>query len=86
MRESFRDPSGHGVRLQSFLDLARFRIQNILLVFSHDSFILAEDGQLSDLVLTESLDLALRRPPTLTRVSTGGRRCRWRCRSAALIS
>src|SRR5216683_3933880 len=57
---------------QSFVDLARFRVQEILLVSSlYDSFTLSEDGQLNELVLSEFLDLNLRHPPTLTRVSTG---------------
>ena len=54
------------------MDLAKFRVQEILLVSSlYDSFTLAEDGQLNELVLSEFLDLNLRHPPTLTRVSTG---------------
>jgi CheY-like chemotaxis protein len=54
------------------VDLGRFRVQEILLVSSlYDSFTLAEDGQLNELVLSEFLDLNLRHPPTLTRVSTG---------------
>lgn len=62
----------HSLRLQGFLDLSRFRILDILLVSSlYDSFILAEDGQLSELVLGQFLDLNLRHPPNLTRVSTG---------------
>src|SRR5712692_5767808 len=57
---------------QDFVDLARYRVQEILLVSSlYDSFTLAEDGQLGELVLSEFLDLNLRHPPTLTRVSTG---------------
>ena len=57
---------------QDFVDLARFRVQEILLVSSlYDSFTLAEDGQLNELVLSEFLDLNVRQPPTLTRVSTG---------------
>jgi CheY-like chemotaxis protein len=57
---------------QDFVDLARFRVQEILLVSSlYDSFTLAEDGQLNELALSEFLDLNLRHPPTLTRVSTG---------------
>jgi len=54
------------------MDIAKFRVQEILLVSSlYDSFTLAEDGQLNELVLSEFLDLNLRHPPTLTRVSTG---------------
>src|SRR5690348_12255212 len=57
---------------QDFVDLAEFRVQDILLVSSlYDSFTLAEDGQLNELVLSEFLDLNLRHPPSLTRVSTG---------------
>ena len=57
---------------QSFVDLAHYRVQEILLVSSlYDSFTLAEDGQLNELVLSEFLDLNVRHPPTLTRVSTG---------------
>jgi CheY-like chemotaxis protein len=57
---------------QDFVDLARFRVQEILLVSSlYDSFTLAEDGQLHELVLSEFLDLNLRQPPAITRVSTG---------------
>ena len=47
-------------------------VQDILLVTSlYDSFILAEDGNLGELVLTEFLDLNLRHTPELTHVSTG---------------
>jgi CheY-like chemotaxis protein len=47
-------------------------VQEILLVSSlYDSFTLSEDGQLNELVLSEFLDLNLRHPPTITRVSTG---------------
>jgi CheY-like chemotaxis protein len=54
------------------MDLATFRVQEILLVSSlYDSFTLAEDGPLNELVLSEFLDLNLRHPPTITRVSTG---------------
>ena len=59
------------VRLQSFADLARVRVQEILLVSSlYDFFTLTEDGQLAELVLREFLDLNLQHP-NLTRVSTG---------------
>lgn len=50
----------------------RRRVENILLVSSlYDSFILAEDGQLNELILGEFLDLNLRHTPGLTRVSSG---------------
>ncbi len=65
-------PASRIAEWQDFVDLAKFRVQSILLVSSlYDSFTLAEDGQLNELVLTEFLDLNLRHPPTLTRVSTG---------------
>src|SRR5262249_15559804 len=72
---NFRMPGLQDGRIagwQDFVDLARFRVQEILLVSSlYDSFTLAADGQLNELVLTEFLDLNLRHPPALTRVSTG---------------
>ena len=59
-------------RLQRFHDLMRFRVNDILLVSSlYDSFILSEDGQVSELILSEFLDLNLHHTPGLTRVSTG---------------
>jgi CheY-like chemotaxis protein len=49
-----------------------YHVQDVLLVSSlYDSFILAEDGNLGELVLTEFLDLNLRHTPELTHVSTG---------------
>ncbi len=48
------------------------RIHDILLVSSrYDSFILAQDGQLNELVLSEYLQLNLHNTPGLTQVSTG---------------
>lgn len=67
-----RGAPGFGSRFRGFHDLARHQIHEILLVSSlYDSFILAEDGQLNELILSESLDLNLRHPPALTHVSTG---------------
>ena len=55
-----------------FHDLMQYRVQDILLVSSlYDSFILAEDGQLNERILSESLELNLRHVPGVTRVSTG---------------
>ena len=49
-----------------------FRVHNMLLVSSlYDSFILAEDGQVSELVFSEFLELNLHHIPGLSRVSTG---------------
>ena len=59
-------------RFARFQDLAQHRVENILLVCSlYDSFILAEDGQLGELILGEFLDLSLRHSPGITRVSSG---------------
>ncbi len=53
-------------------DLMRFRVQNILFVSSlYESFIMSEDGQLNELILTKFLDLNLSQAPNLTRVSSG---------------
>ena len=50
----------------------RFRVQNILFVSSlYESFIMSEDGQLNELILTKFLDLNLSQAPNLTRVSSG---------------
>jgi CheY-like chemotaxis protein len=61
-----------GARLLGFLDLCRFRVSDILLVSSlYDSFILTEEGHVGERMASEFLDLNLRPPPSLTRVSTG---------------
>jgi len=50
----------------------RYRVGRILLVSSpYDYFILAEDDQLTERVLTQFLDVGLRHTPDLMRVSTG---------------
>jgi len=50
----------------------RFRVQNILFVSSlYESFIMSEDGQLNELILTKFLDLNLSQAPNITRVSSG---------------
>src|ERR1039458_8568035 len=62
-----------GSSWKGFQDLMQYRVQDILLVSSlYDSFILAEDGQLNERILSESLELNLRHVPGITRVSTGG--------------
>ena len=64
------NPAG---REASLRDLMRFRVQNILFVSSlYESFIMAEDGQLNELILTKFLDLNLNQAPNITRVSSGG--------------
>ncbi len=58
--------------LERFGRLMPRRVRRILLVASaYDSFILEQDGQLSDLILTELLDPNLRNVPSITSVSTG---------------
>ena len=60
-----------GVRQSRFQRLMSYHVQDILLVTSlYDSFILAEDGNIGELILTEFLDLNLRHSPELTHVST----------------
>ncbi len=47
-------------------------VHEILLVSSlYDSFTLSEDGKLSDLIMSEFLDMNLRHTPGVTQVSTG---------------
>ncbi len=59
-------------RTGSLQDLMRFRVQNILFVSSlYESFIMSEDGQLNELILTKFLDLNLSQAPNLTRVPSG---------------
>jgi CheY-like chemotaxis protein len=66
---SRRSPFG---RFAAFQDLAQHRVENILLVSSlYDSFILAEDGQLGEVVFGRFLDLSFRHSPGITRVSSG---------------
>ncbi len=63
---------GYGGRTGSLQDLMRHRVQNILFVSSlYESFIMAEDGQLNELILSKFLDLNLSQAPNLTRVSSG---------------
>src|SRR5512132_3515779 len=62
-----------GNRLPRFSDLARFRVRDILLVSSlYDSFILAEDSELQEVILKEFLDLNVRSTPAVTHVPTAG--------------
>ncbi len=63
---------GYGGRTGSLQDLMRNRVQNILFVSSlYESFIMAEDGQLNELILSKFLDMNLSQAPNLTRVSNG---------------
>ncbi len=57
---------------EGYEELETFRVQNIILVSSlYDSFILREDGRLSELLIGESLELNLQHPPGITHVATG---------------
>jgi CheY-like chemotaxis protein len=61
-----------GSQIGSLQDLMRVRVQNILFVSSlYESFIMAEDGQLNELILSKFLDLNLSQAPNLRRVSSG---------------
>ncbi len=61
-----------GALSPAFADLASFKVHEVLFVLSHyDSFILAEDGQLDDRVLSSFLDLNLRILPSVTQVESG---------------
>jgi len=56
---------------EGFENLMPFRVQDILLVSSlYDSFILREDGRVSELLLGESLELNLPHLPGITHVSS----------------
>ena len=62
----------HGALSPAFADLLGFRVHEVLFVLSHyDSFILAEDGQLDERVLSGFLDLNLRIRPGVTQVESG---------------
>ncbi|MBU0641200.1 MAG: histidine kinase [Planctomycetes bacterium] len=63
---------GHDWRLGRFPNLMLRRVEEILLVSSaYDSFILEEDGLLTELISSEYVDLGLTHAPTVTRVSSG---------------
>jgi CheY-like chemotaxis protein len=64
----------YGLRTDEFKDLMEFRVQEILLVASHyDTFVLEEDGQLTELLLEEyrSLSLNLRYTPHFSHATSG---------------
>ncbi len=57
---------------EEFQNLMQQRVQEILLVSSqYDSFILARDGQLSELLLSEYVGLNLYHSPSITHVNSG---------------
>jgi CheY-like chemotaxis protein len=62
---------GSGSRLHGFQDLARHRVHDILLVSSlYDAFILTEDGQLSEGVLSGFLSLDTHHAPRVQHAAT----------------
>jgi CheY-like chemotaxis protein len=62
-----------GRRLPTLGDVGRFHVRDILLVSTlYDSFMLSEDGQLSEAILREFLRLDPYDVPVIARVSTGG--------------
>ncbi len=62
----------HGSGAGGFQELMREQVRNVLIVSSlYESFIMAEDGQLNELLLTKFLDVNLSQAPRLTHVSTG---------------
>jgi len=64
---------GYVNRFNEFQGLMQFRVREILLASSlYDSFIFEQDGRLSEMLLSEYLDLNLSQAPGITRVSTGG--------------
>jgi len=64
--------NGAASRYTQFQNLMPFRVQNILLVSSYyDAFQLAEDGEPSELMLSEYLNLNLRHAPGITPVTSG---------------
>jgi CheY-like chemotaxis protein len=74
MRDEVGLTTRYGMRTQEFRDLMEFRVQEILLVASqYDTFVLEEDGQLTELLLEEyrSLALNLRYTPHFSPATTG---------------
>lgn len=64
--------SGQDWRFGRFPNLMPRRIEKILLVSSaYDSFILEEDGLLTEMIFSEYTDLGLTHAPVVSRVSTG---------------
>ena len=63
--------SDYEVQFVGFDRLMPTRVHEILLVSSpYDSFIIAEDNRLTELVFSEYLDLNLRYAPRITRVGS----------------
>jgi len=61
---------GYGMRIQSFQNLMRHRIADVLLVSSlYDLYLIEEDGRLYELIRKEYAGLRLSHSPEITRVS-----------------
>ena len=61
-----------GGRLPTLGEVGRFHVRHILLVSTlYDSFMLSEDGQLSEAILREFIRLDPHDVPVIARVSTG---------------
>ncbi|MFW6330557.1 MAG: DUF5752 family protein [Gemmatimonadota bacterium] len=68
----FEHAEWHGSGAGGFQELMREQVRNVLFVSSfYESFIMAEDGQLNELLLTKFLDVNLSQAPRLTHVPTG---------------
>ncbi len=68
----FEHAEWHGSGSGGFQELMREQVRNVLFVSSfYESFIMAEDGQLNELLLTKFLDVNLSQAPRLTHVATG---------------
>ena len=66
---STRDVNPHDL---DFKDLMRFRVNNIMLVSSrYDFYTLVDDGQLTEAIFSEYLELNLHYAPSITRVYSG---------------
>src|SRR6058998_3296259 len=62
----------YDIRLQTFQNLMRHRIRDVLLVSSlYDLYLFEEDGRLYDLIRNEYQGLNLSHAPEISRVSSG---------------
>jgi CheY-like chemotaxis protein len=67
----FEHAEWYGSGAGGFQELMRETVRNVLFVSSfYESFIMAEDGQINELLLTKFLDVNLSQAPRLTHVST----------------
>ncbi|NIP80347.1 MAG: histidine kinase, partial [Gemmatimonadetes bacterium] len=67
----FEHAEWYGSGAGGFQELMREQVRNVLFVSSfYESFIMAEDGQLNELLLTKFLDVNLSQAPRLTHVPT----------------